>query len=153
MKAPTIISKHYGTTEADIMNIQRIMTDNLFNKVVSYYKAELNKLHNRPGSPDIKIVYIGGQFTRRNYVKPEVRFSDHKEQFKALADKLIKEGYVVINACDLISQDEEIETAIRICIALMGFADFIAMIKDLDTESITIETSIAYQLNIPIAYY
>lgn len=126
------------------MNIQRIMTETLFRKVVLFYKEELKKLHNRPGVPEVKIVYIAGKVTGLEYVYVHSKFALREAQ-------LIKQGYVVINPCDLIDENEDWQTAMKICVSLLSFADYISLLDDWqESEGATLEKNLADKFKIPV---
>ena len=126
------------------MNIQRIMTETLFRKVVLFYKEELKKLHNRPGVAEVKIVYIAGKVTGLEYTHVRNKFALRESQ-------LAKQGYVVINPCDLIDEHEDWQTAMKICVSLLSFADFISLLDDWqDSEGATLERHLADKFKIPL---
>lgn len=124
------------------MNIQSLMVDTFFQKVVTQYKEELRKLHNRPGYPEIKIVYIAGKVTGLDYTGVRAKFARREVQ-------LIDAGYVVINPCDLISEHEDWQTAMKISLALLSFADLISLLPDWhESQGATLEKQLADKFNI-----
>lgn len=105
--------------------IKRIQTDMRSNlkMAVKDHKKMLSFVKSATKKNSIKTVYIAGKVTGLPY-------DEVYEKFRTCQLKLEANGYLVINPCDMISKNENWDTAMLLCLHLIQFADYITLLPD-----------------------
>lgn len=101
-------------------------------------------MHDYKEETKLKVAYIAGKVTGLDYDAVYLKFKKRQLELEAA-------GYFVINPCELIDKDCDWKLAMKICLYLLQFADFISLLHDWqDSEGATMEKYHAEKLGIEV---
>lgn len=120
---------------ADMLaNLKAIASDHQHTLDMFKQALNANKTH---------IVYIAGKVTGLPYKEVYEKFEKRQLELEA-------KGFIVINPCKFVRQNEDWKTAMQICIVLLQYADYICRLPDYnESAGARLEWSVAIALNIP----
>lgn len=114
-------------------NLKAVTADHKESLAVFKQALNANKTH---------IVYIAGKVTGLPY-------KEVYEKFEARQLELEAKGFIVINPCQFVGKNEDWSMAMKICLTLIQYADYISLLPDwIDSQGARMEWSMAIALNI-----
>lgn len=115
-----------------------------FKAIIRDHREMLSLFSKANKTNNVKVVYIAGKVTGLPY--PEV-----VQKFRTRQLMLEAGGYLVINPCDHIKETEDWDTAMKLCLYLLQFANCINLLHDWqDSKGAMIEKEHAEVLGIEL---
>lgn len=97
--------------------------DTLFTEIANATRKTKLALTGLKTDNALQVVYIAGKVTGLPYAEAQA-------MFKTRENELLAKGYTVINPCNIISPDEDWNTAMMICLQLLPLADYISLLDN-----------------------
>lgn len=139
------VQRQFSQTKNQIMKSEAVQTlEFLFVQMVSAQIDISSDMENYKSETNLKAVYIAGKVTGLDYDAVYLKFKKRQLELEAA-------GYFVINPCELIDKNCNWILAMKICLYVLQFADYINLLHDWqESEGATMEKAHADKLNIKV---